>query len=290
MSSPSFFLNGENTGFAGTSNAAFMSASVSFSGLPIAFDSAIMISLCCLDSPKGSPCGLAASRRTHVNHVQDRRKGNKIMNKPYNSKEVISSIQDSYLSMCSALAFDCYMNKDGACIYNSLTDIEVDSYLLSKELQKISLSKAPLARFAISSAMRGVFSAMYEGLNNNVDFRDKIKDILYLQYDNFFALVNLLRNLYSHEITWTNSGSIILKKSDFTGFMNWRNKKKLPKEITLNVCCRDIFPAIKPPENRRVQILLDTYLLKEGEKLANVLTQFDQFMLAELCFNLCNEI
>ena len=42
-------------------------------------------------------------------------------------------------------------------------------------MQQHSLNNTSFEKFVVSSALRGVFSGMYEGLKNNEDVKNKVK-------------------------------------------------------------------------------------------------------------------
>lgn len=214
------------------------------------------------------------------------------MHEPYKIEDIIATVKNSYLALCSSLALALYKNRFREEIYKNLSDIILSekgsSYIISKEAQLYSLNSISFENFVISSALRSVFSGMYEGLKENEYFKNKIKIKLSNQYDDFYALVNLLRNLYSHEITWSDHNAIILKNADFRKFKLYRQKKNLPEKISIKIFYKDILPAeIKSPYNYYVEIHLDTNLLNEGTNLSSIFNQRSQIMLAELCYNLC---
>lgn len=213
-------------------------------------------------------------------------------NEPYNIDLIIESIQTSFLSLAAGLGLCNYYHRNASFIEEDLRDIEVDKYRLSQEIQLIALRRKASERFIISASLRAVFSAMYEGIKNNYDFSEKIKFILgECNYHSFNPLIRFMRNLYSHEFTWMNSGDIILKAKDYSKMISYRKKRNLPLVLSIDVKYKDL-ANIKMPilENYRCQFSLDMNELKEGIRLTDVMPLYNQFMLAELCHNICNKI
>ena len=202
-------------------------------------------------------------------------------------KDIIETIEKSFLSLSSSFALVRYYTHNTSTVNDKLSNIEISKYRLSKKNQLFALENSNLERFLISSSLRGVFSGTYEGLNNNKTFSGKYKDILARDYDNFFSLVNLLRNLYSHELTWINHGSIVLKDSDFNGWVNYRKKKELPNKIEFNVNYSKLLPHLSCPKDYGFEIELNTDNLSSGTSIEQIIELYKQFMLSELSYNIC---
>lgn len=211
------------------------------------------------------------------------------MNNYYREEYLFESVECSFLSIISASALDLYLHRFGKShVYPNLTDIKLSSgHYFSKELQLDALQKNALLRLSISCGLRGVFSAMYEVMKNNNTFKDRVNAILGDDKESFFSLVNLLRNVYSHEITWATSGAILLKKDDYEGFVKYREKKGIPLIVSLDIKYSKILPDSTFPDGYGIKV--DVYLdrLVEGRELTSVISLYDQQMIAELCFNLC---
>lgn len=209
----------------------------------------------------------------------------------YKEEDIIQTIKTSLLSMYSAMSLCIYYNNNKSSIKQNIKDIQISEYTLARPVQEYALDNVSLERFAISSSLRGVFSAMYEGLKNNANFKSKIESKLSNNYEDFFALINLLRNFYSHELTWMNDGKIILKINDFRSFISYRKRNNLAEILSINIEYKDIFPQkIRIPDNNGIKFELDTNNLKEGVELGSIFSIDIQFKLAELCYDLCNII
>jgi hypothetical protein len=212
------------------------------------------------------------------------------MRDSYKVGDIINTVQSSYLSMVAILTMGVYLHRFGEShVIPNLTNIQLGSnYFISKDVQKWALKKKLLENFALLAPLRGVFSAMYEGMKNNVQFENAIKSVLGAEYEPFFGLVNLLRNVYAHELTGAAHSDIMLKKKDFEGFVRYRQDRGMPMEISLNVKYCDICPAwANPPEGYGVNLKVSLLDLAEGKPLSSVISKREQQMLAELCLNLC---
>lgn len=194
--------------------------------------------------------------------------------------------------MVSALALGSHLNRFGESnVYPNLTDIKLSyGYYIPKKLQLHALQRNPLDRFSISCGFRGVFSAMYEVMKNNNTFKYKVNTILGDGNVSFFSLINLLRNVYSHEITWATSGEIILKKQDYQDFIKCRKKKRIPLIVSLDIKYSQILPELPFPDGYGIRVEVNLDRLRAGDKLTSVISLYDQHMIAELCFNLCTFI
>lgn len=209
----------------------------------------------------------------------------------YKEKDLLESVEHGHLSMVSALALGLYINRFGEShVFSNLTDIELSGYRIPKEVQLHALRKNLLTRFSISSALRSVFSAMYEVMNHNDAFNKKIKSLLHNNYESFYSLITLLRNVYSHEITWAANAEILLKKTDFNRFLEYRIKKGKPSSISIYVDYSKILPDVKAPHGYGINLTVDLNKLADGEKLSSVISLYHQQIIAELCFNLCTFI
>jgi hypothetical protein len=214
------------------------------------------------------------------------------MNEDYKIEDIVQTVKTCLFSMHSAMCLCCcYKNNEAVNkqINNNISGIAVNEYILPKETQEYALQNVSLERFVISSSLRGVFSAMYEGLKNNAIFKRQIESILIENYSNFFALINLLRNFYSHELTWSKAGEIIIKPNDFEGFVRYRNTQDLSKLIRIDIKYKDILPSGVPvSDDYGIKFELHIGNLKEQIKLHDIFPMDVQFKLAELCHNLCN--
>jgi len=92
------------------------------------------------------------------------------MNHHYEEEDLFQSVEDSYLSMVSALALGLHLKRFGeSYVYPNLGNIKLSSgQYITKEVQLHALRKNPLTKFSISCALRGVFSAMYEVIKNTI--------------------------------------------------------------------------------------------------------------------------
>lgn len=214
------------------------------------------------------------------------------MSNHYKEEDLFESVKCSYLSMVSAFALGAHLTKFGEShVFPNLTDIKLShGYQISKEVQQHALSRNHLTRFSISCALRGVFSAMYEVMKHNDLFKSKIALLLHDNDESFFSIVNLLRNVYSHEISWAANADILLKAADYNDFLKRRRKSKKPLSISIIVDYSQIIPDAKAPLGYSVNVTVDLTMLADGEKLSSVIALYHQQMIAELCFNLCTYI
>ena len=213
------------------------------------------------------------------------------MNSQYKVEYLLESVVSSYLSMVSALALDLHLNRFKESVLQNLTDIKLSNdYQIPKKVQLYALDRKCFPRFSISCALRGVFSAIYEGMKHNDVFKNKITSLLNDNDESFFSIVTLLRNVYSHEISWAVNGEILLKKTDYDIFIKQRQKKGKPLSISINVDYSQIFPDVNAPHGYSLNVTVDLTKLADGEKLSSVISLYHQQMIADLCFNVCSFI
>lgn len=210
------------------------------------------------------------------------------MDSNYKEADLFESVESSFLSIIAAAALSLYMYRFGEShVYPNLDNIKSHGHYFPKELQLEALQKTPLFRLCISYGLRGVFSAMYEVMKNSNTFKEKVKSALGDDYESFYSVVNLLRNVFSHEITWAKNAEIILKKNDYEGFVDYRKKKGMPLIISLDIKYSKILPDSQFPKEYGIKVDVDLTRLAEGDKLSSVIGLYDQQTIAELCFNLC---
>jgi hypothetical protein len=206
----------------------------------------------------------------------------------YKTKDLIQSIQSSFSFMISCLSFANYFHRLGKThVLPNLKDLLIDDYFISREAQKRALTEGKFARIAMSAALRSVFISMNEVLQKNPQFQALLADVLEENLESFSDLIKLLRNAYSHEITWASTGDIILKNEDFTAFMNFRKSQAKPSTLSIDFLYSDKFPGFPAPPEYGLKLRVPLENLREGENLSSIISLHHQFMIAELCYNMC---
>ena len=210
------------------------------------------------------------------------------MTRKYQEEDLFATVKTSWLSMIALMALHNHLHVYGEkCVFPQLQPIKIGDYYIDPAVQEHALKLKEVSRFIAAAGFRGVFSAMYEGLKNNPTFSRTVKNSLQNNYEDFYDLVNLFRNLYSHEITWSAKGDIILKEEDYERLKQSRARHQRPPVISFSVLFRDVIPEITWPPEYGIKLRLDTNDLEEGKTLGSLVTIFDQQILAEFCYNFC---
>lgn len=209
----------------------------------------------------------------------------------YKTDDIIESIQNAALSLSAGMSLTAVYKHSQADIENEMKDIDIDGYILSVPIQKHALQNKSIERFLVFSSFRSVFSTMYEGLKNNQEFKNHIKSKISENYDDFYVLINLLRNIYSHEFTSASYGSVVIKTKDYEDMLKYRRKEQLSNILSLNIAYIDFLPNdAEFPSDYKITFSLDLQKIQNGIKLVEVMPIYQQLMLSELCHNLCNVI
>ncbi|MBI5138801.1 MAG: hypothetical protein HZA95_03305 [Candidatus Vogelbacteria bacterium] len=166
-----------------------------------------------------------------------------------------------------------------------------DKYLLRGDLIRNFLSESflnwdkpnILDYFVEWNAFRGIAMAMHEGIARNPDFENFLKNIFKEKYLHFKYIIEFIRNVLSHNI----DNEIRLINEDFSGTAD-KVKKNIDRSgvATLDFQYNRDFPEkINFPENYGFKIEVFFCDLKEGDKFIEIISEWQLFMLMELCNN-----
>ena len=168
------------------------------------------------------------------------------------------------------------------------------TYLLHGDLIKDSLNESfinwnksnVLGYFVTWNAFRGIAMAIFEGISKNNDFKNYLNNILKQKYIHFEYIIAFIRNVLSHNI----DNEIRLTKDDFEG-----RKKQFIKNIDPSGVvkfnfsyCNDFPEKTSFPENYGFNVEIQFNSLKEGDKFTDIISEWQLFMISELCYNLIN--
>jgi hypothetical protein len=195
------------------------------------------------------------------------------METKYKSEHLISSIEGSFLFLVSGLAMGNYLLRFGQThVFPNLKDIGISNYIMTKEVQEQALKKVSFERVAISGALRGIYISMNEVLQKNPIFYGEISKLLKENCETFSDLIRLLRNAYSHEITWISRGDVILKEEDFKGFISYRKKSEKSMVLSLTILYADLMPDVPiPRKNYGIHLSVSLENLQEGKPLTSII-------------------
>jgi len=137
--------------------------------------------------------------------------------------------------------------------------------------------------FVEMNAFRGICMAMVEALRLHSGFKIFIEEKLKIQYEDFFDLLSLVRNVLSHNI----HADIYLDKKDYEGTHQRRLRQHRGSKIQFNFKYATHLPQMKAPSAEYgFSSTIDLNSLKEDTAFLDVLSLWELMMIAELCFNL----
>jgi hypothetical protein len=211
----------------------------------------------------------------------------------YRIEDLFQTIENNFLFLVSCMSFGSYFHHFGQShvlpnlkdIF--LKDISRSGYFIPRAIQEHALRKGKFERIGISAAMRAIFAAMNEVLQNNPDFCDQLTTVLKENNEAFGDLIRLLRNVYSHEITWASTGEVVLKNQDFKGFIAYRERNRKSMSISFDISYADVMRDVPVREGYGIHFQLSLGDLQEGKTLSSIINLTNQLLMAELCFNLC---
>ena len=168
--------------------------------------------------------------------------------------------------MASCLSLSAYFRRFGGPVSSNLEPIRIGNYIFTKEVQAHALITGKIERIVIAGALRGIFLSMNEGLHNDFDFCGQVTAILKDNFESFADLIRLLRNVYSHEITWASRGDLILKRKDFERYISYRINHGKPMCISFGIAYADVMPNVPTPKDYGIHLQVSLEDLQEGEK------------------------
>ncbi len=204
------------------------------------------------------------------------------------SMDVIQAVKLHHVGMIAAMAMEDHRARFGdKCVYPNIRNFFVREMQYSIEDQRFAMVEGLIMRFARVNGFRGVFSAMHEGLNHVNEFARFCKDILSAQYVPFKALVQLCRNVYSLDIVCIRRGEIILSKSDYERTVRSWIKRQHSMHLKVSISYRDLLHEGEFEPSYGFTIDLDLRSLKPGKLFSSVIPDYNQSMLGECCYNVC---
>lgn len=133
------------------------------------------------------------------------------------------------------------------------------------------------------NAFRGIMMAIYEG-KEETPFRDYLETKLTPdKYKHFEFIISFIRNVLSHNI----EDEIRLNKTDFERTRKSFSKVCKTEIAQINFAYSRYLPEVKIPANYGFTIEVDFSKIKPGERFLDIISEFQLYMLSELCFNLC---
>ncbi len=132
------------------------------------------------------------------------------------------------------------------------------------------------------SGFKWIFSTTIEILDENKDFGRFIYNLLKNQYFDFVQIVKFLRNILIH----STSLDIKIKKEDFEKQQDYLFKEnKLNLKLSINYS--KIFGKIwKWNSNYGFEIKINFWELKEGQKLTEIVSLQNLYLLSEFIYNI----
>ncbi len=170
---------------------------------------------------------------------------------------------------------------------------EKQSYLLNGDIIKNVLNDSfikwnrgnILDYFVEWNAFRGITMAMREGINKNEEFKNFLKTKLKDKFNHFECIIYFIRNTLSHNI---DDEIIFRNESDFEGTKNYFIKNVNSSGIAqVEIVYSKDLPEIScENKNYGFKVEVDFCDLKEGQKFTDIITEWQLFMMVELCSNL----
>jgi len=215
------------------------------------------------------------------------------MNEKCSIEDILTLVEQNFDFLHIGMFLSLYIQEHNLATEakNLSLNLEQKPYLLRGDLIRDSFSNSfinwnksnILGYFVEWNAFRGIAMAMYEGIKNN-DFKNFLKHILKQQYTHFEYIIAFIRNILSHNI----DNEIRLSEDDFE-----RSKKRFIEKVDKSgvavfdfIYSRDFPEKTTFPENYRFKIELKFYSLKEGDKLTDIISEWQLFMIMELCRNI----
>lgn len=132
------------------------------------------------------------------------------------------------------------------------------------------------------SAFRGIFGIMRELLENNEKFKRFVVSRLYEHYFDFEQIIRLIRNILSH----TTTADLIIKNDAFIKQRDFLIYAKNPV-VSFKFSYADYWKEWQGNKKYWLDVTISFNKLKEGDSLFDIISLHQLYILAELCYNLC---
>lgn len=132
------------------------------------------------------------------------------------------------------------------------------------------------------SAFRGIFSIMRELLENNEEFKKFVVSRLYEHYFDFEQIIRLIRNILSH----TTTADLIIKNDSFIKQRDFLIYAKNPV-VSFKFSYANYWKEWKGNKDYWLDITIAFNKIKEWSSLFDIISLHQLYILAELCYNLC---
>ncbi len=164
---------------------------------------------------------------------------------------------------------------NGEFIRNLLSDSYINS-------EKINV----LGYFIEWNAFRGIFMAMREGVCKNSEFKEYLKiELGESRYFHFDVIIGFCRNILSHNI----DNNIRLSKEYFDKIKVYVGKDGISTvdfayNYDIDFKNKKFLASI--PRDYSFEIKVDFSKMKVGDEFLKQISEYNMFMLSELCYNL----
>ncbi len=214
----------------------------------------------------------------------------------YSIEDILSLVEQNFFFLHMGKFLANYIKKHNLSSEAQNLNIvlgEKQSYLLHGDIIKDLLNDSfikwnqgnILGYFVEWNAFRGITMAIREGINGNQKFKNFLKTKLKDKFNHFDYIIAFIRNTLSHNI---DNEIILRNKKDFEGTKNSFKKNVNSSgfaQIEI-VYSKDLPDISCENKNYGFKIEVDFCSLKEGQKFTDIITEWQLFMMAELCYNL----
>ncbi|HMS90668.1 MAG TPA: hypothetical protein PKC87_00385 [Candidatus Absconditabacterales bacterium] len=132
------------------------------------------------------------------------------------------------------------------------------------------------------NSFKGMFSVMREMIETQENFQLFLAQKLQDKYFAFEHIIRFLRNVLNH----IETADIKIKITDFIKQKDYLSKEKQISKISFDMKYADYFVEWKGGKDYGLNIVIDFYDLKEGQKIFDIIPLHQVYLLAEFCFNL----
>jgi len=132
------------------------------------------------------------------------------------------------------------------------------------------------------NSFRGIFSVMREMIETEEKFQLFLKQKLKDKYFAFEQVIRFLRNVLNH----IETADVKLKIEDFVKQKDYVIKWNKISQIKFDIKYADYFIEWKWSKEYGLDIEIDFERLKEGQKIFDIISLHQVYLLAEFCFNL----
>ncbi len=132
------------------------------------------------------------------------------------------------------------------------------------------------------NSFRGIFSVTREMIETQKSFEIFLKSKLKDKYFAFEQVIRFMRNVLNH----IETADINLKVDDFVKQKDYILKWKKISKIQFDLKYSDYFVEWKWGKDYGLNIEIDFGKLKEGQKIFDIVSLHQMYLLAEFCFNI----